>query len=387
MKSMHVAFGVEPLYGHVIPTLGMALELLRRGHRVSYTITNEFVGNISRLGAEPKIYLPLDIRTALLQQIRNEDGSVHFAKLGSDSWAAHMRRQQARTEDSLAQWERLYREDRPDVILHDDCLDTAARSFADKYGIARIRHEPNRIPPSWLPKYQGDQLILVSVPRFFNDNLEQFDDRFRFVGFAPEGRLEFFGSRGQGFQPTSANEKMMLFAVTTGLLPQKEFCSTAIRAFAGGPWRVIMSIVATLDPIGRIDVDSLQPFPANFELNPHAANFEILEHASLFIGQGGQGSSCEAMYHGVPLLVVPASDGHAIVGKHVEELGLGICLDYSEVTPEKLRETAEFLSSDAAAEKRVKECRQSMRNDAAAATAADFIEQYFAGRRSSVRAG
>jgi hypothetical protein len=43
MAPQHIAFVLEQAYGHVMPTLGIALELIRRGHRVSYATTADFV--------------------------------------------------------------------------------------------------------------------------------------------------------------------------------------------------------------------------------------------------------------------------------------------------------------------------------------------------------
>ena len=59
MKQKHVAFIVESVYGHLVPTLGIAAELLRIGYRVSYAVKKQFEPRILDIGAEAMIYQPL----------------------------------------------------------------------------------------------------------------------------------------------------------------------------------------------------------------------------------------------------------------------------------------------------------------------------------------
>src|SRR5580658_387652 len=53
---MHVLFYMPPFYGHLNPTLAVAAELARRGHRVSFATTAEFASHAREAGAVPVIY-------------------------------------------------------------------------------------------------------------------------------------------------------------------------------------------------------------------------------------------------------------------------------------------------------------------------------------------
>jgi UDP:flavonoid glycosyltransferase YjiC (YdhE family) len=50
---MHIAFFAAPSPGHVYPTLGIVAELTRRGHRVSYSITERLQEAVVEAGAHP----------------------------------------------------------------------------------------------------------------------------------------------------------------------------------------------------------------------------------------------------------------------------------------------------------------------------------------------
>ncbi len=55
---MHVTFLVPPGHGHLNPTLGVAAELVERGHRVTYPVPATLTGAIEAVGAEPVLYDP-----------------------------------------------------------------------------------------------------------------------------------------------------------------------------------------------------------------------------------------------------------------------------------------------------------------------------------------
>src|SRR6266404_3076033 len=127
MKQRHIAFLLEQAYGHIIPTVGIALELMKRGHRVSYAVTCDFAPAVVRVGVRAIVFTPLETRQKLQTSIVAHD-IKGFEEL-----------RRARTEDSMAQLEALYHDDKPDLIIHDDCEDAAGRSLALKWGIGQIR--------------------------------------------------------------------------------------------------------------------------------------------------------------------------------------------------------------------------------------------------------
>ena len=222
-----------------------------------------------------------------------------------------------------------------------------------------------------LQGFNADDLVLVAVPRFFNEILADFDARFHFIGFIPEGRDLIF----EPWRPKNPREKPILVSSTTGMLPQIKFCELAVKAFANSPWNIVLSIAGAWDPISDLAPESLA-LPSEFEVTRSSSNFEILKSASLFVGQGGQGSTLEAIYHAVPSLLVSPSQFHDVAARRVAELGLGIRVSLADVSPKTLREAAASLMSDDAVSARLKRARNYMLDHNGAQAAANLIQKH-----------
>lgn len=358
----HIAFLMEPSYGHLVPTLGIAAELMRRGYRVTYAINDEFADRIVQSGAQAIIYRPKEGRLKVFREADRGDGTFDFNADGFMDFIAATKREL--NQDACAQLLQLYAGQRPDLIVHVTWLSPAAKALAAEWNIPRVVFFPALVdmePPD-------DDLILVSVPRFFQRNAETFASRFHFIGFTPDSRRGFF----KPWQPARAagSEKLILVSATTGLLPQVEFFRRAIRAFGNQPWRVVVSIGS------QVSASDLAPLPENVEINAGSSNLEILEHAHLFVGQGGQGSTLEALYCGVPPLLVPPAPAHNSITRRILELGLGAYLAVSEATPEDLRRSAALLLEDSSTLARVREAQKEMRKDDGPKQAATLIEEH-----------
>jgi UDP:flavonoid glycosyltransferase YjiC (YdhE family) len=154
-----------------------------------------------------------------------------------------------------------------------------------------------------------------------------------------------------------------------------------IEAFRSSSWEVILSLSASRDTFSALDPAVLPDCPENVHINQLSANFDVLADVDLFIGQGGQGGVLEAIYHGVPQIVVPASPYHHLVGRRVAELNLGACVPLSELSADCLIPLAARLLEDQSTRKRVRAARDAMRASRSAALAADILEGRMAGQR------
>jgi UDP:flavonoid glycosyltransferase YjiC (YdhE family) len=383
MKIMHVAFCLEQAYGHIVPTLGIGMELLRRGHRVSYAVTHSFARLTDRVGARAMVIDPLEIRSALIPAIAAK----------TDLWIGYDREQpglvqfyedltRQRTARSLEQLKSLYASDRPDVIIHDDCYDTAGRELAMSWEIAKIRHHSQFLDSQsqyYKPdEFNGDEIILMTVPEFFQPERQSLDARFRFVGFIPEGRTIAF----EKWAPPNGTSKPILISATTGMLPQKPFYELMIATYRNRPWNVVLSISGHHDLVSSMSTQDLSALPANFRLNTASSNFDVVENSCLFVGQGGQGAALEAIFFGVPQIVIPASDYHDSVGYRVRDLGLGYCIAPPQAFSASIVEQTEKLLTDHDTLERVQSAGDLMRRARGAGVAADIIERYVTGRIS-----
>ena len=51
------------------------------------------------------------------------------------------------------------------------------------------------------------------------------------------------------------------------------------------------------------------------------SQLEVLQHADVFVTHGGMNSSSEALYYGVPLVVIPVTGDQPFVAKRLTEVG------------------------------------------------------------------
>lgn len=104
---------------------------------------------------------------------------------------------------------------------------------------------------------------------------------------------------------------------------------------------MIISIGKTLkkEQLGKI--------PNNFYVYNFVPQIEVLKRTDLFITHGGMNSTSEAMYFGVPLIVVPQVANQPIVEKRIEDLELGRVINKNNISSNIIRNYAnEILNND-----------------------------------------
>lgn len=111
----------------------------------------------------------------------------------------------------------------------------------------------------------------------------------------------------------------------------------------------------------------------------------VVEQASLFIHHGGNNSFCEALYYGVPSLVLPYCwDGHDNAAR-AAETGVGRRLNRYDWSETDLTAAIEGLLGDQAMHKRLKANAVKMHKAAGVARAAEEIVRVLS--EASIRTG
>ncbi len=150
-----------------------------------------------------------------------------------------------------------------------------------------------------------------------------------------------------------------LGAMDTGLLTR------LIAAFADIPARFIVNVGGYFDSYDRV--------PDNVFLGDWFPQPSVVEQSDLFIHHGGNNSFCEALYHGVPSLVMSYCwDGHDNA-QRTEATGIGARVDRADWTPESLRETILSLLEDESMRARMKGISKEMQRTPGTEQAADAI--------------
>lgn len=93
-------------------------------------------------------------------------------------------------------------------------------------------------------------------------------------------------------------------------------------------------------------MDAYRKVPDNVLLGSWFPQPAVVERAALFIHHGGNNSFCEALYHGVPSLVMPYCwDGHDNA-RRAADTGVGRAMHRSDWTPSRLRAAVVELLAD-----------------------------------------
>lgn len=95
-----------------------------------------------------------------------------------------------------------------------------------------------------------------------------------------------------------------------------------------------------------VDIDKLSYAPDNFIIEQSFPQQQLLDYVDLFITHSGMNSVNEALFHGVPMILLPHHIEQKMVAKSVCELEAEILLDIKKITPDKLCQAANQLLID-----------------------------------------
>lgn len=211
------------------------------------------------------------------------------------------------------------------------------------------------------------ELNLVYTLREFQPCAEDFpDENYKFLGTSIYERNE----KCQFSMPDS--DKPLIY-ISLGTIANKavSFYKKCIAAFKNKNVTVIMSVGE------RINCNRLGKISDNILLYPYVPQLEVLHNADLFITHGGMNSISEALYFGVPMLVVPQMADQPANAKRVEELKLGQQLDKRSITPRLLRNTAYSIVNDREIRANVESMSEKLRFVNANQRGADAVVSYF----------
>jgi dTDP-L-oleandrosyltransferase len=383
--------------GHVYPSLGVAAELVKLGHRVTYLTTPEFAGAVEEAGARVAYYKSEfdDVHLPDMARAEDAEAQVHLIYLREN--AAILRAAEAACDD-----------DPPDLVVYDVFPFIAGRLLARRWGVPAVRLSPifaanehysifdslwrsaGYRHPAEVPRFTTAMTRLLSqygvstpirefwdeiegfnvsfIPRSFQIAAETFDERFAFVGPSfTEQRLRPTAS----WTPPADDAPVLLVSLGNMFNEHADFFSTCARAFADTPWHVVLAIGEFLDPA------ALGPLPPNVTAHSWIPFMEVLRRATVCMTHGTTGAIMESLYWGRPLAVVPHFAPEAAPSAaRVAEMGLGYHLDPGQINERTLAATVQRLADDEDVLRRVLRIRDEIHEAGGAPRAAREIEAY-----------
>lgn len=357
-----IVFFSIPAHGHTNPTLEVVRALTARGHRVWYYSYEPFRAQIEAAGGSfiPCEQFDAERRLSPGQAARvGRDVALSTRVLVDTTLAldeavcAEMARLQPDciVADSMAVWGRLAAQKLGVPFVSSTTTfafnkesarilkQSPAQAVSMVLGLPRIQKDVARLQAAGYPvrsildiiaNDENTHTIVYTSPQF-QPAAESFSDKFAFVGPSVRPAEQPFAKRRE------KQVYLSMGTVNNALLPLYKRC---LRAVAGSGWQVVLSVGQQVDPA------ALGPLPDGVEVYPRVDQIAVLQKADAFLTHCGMNSVSEALYCGVPLVLLPQTAEQGGVAARAEQLGAGLRLKKS--TPGAIRAALERVLADPA---------------------------------------
>ncbi|MEV0220938.1 macrolide family glycosyltransferase [Streptomyces sp. NPDC050704] len=385
-----IAFLNIGMHGHVNPTLPVVAELVRRGHSVTYYTSPAFRAEIEATGATVYVYpggeqsipdppTPLTLMEALarttlrlLPAVLTDLRRVRPDLIVHDSaclWGAVAARElQVPAASSFTTF--AFNRHVPSPTRGSWALLAAAtarprslRSYLRSRRQLRRRFDTRGLPLLDLGNIR-QPLNLVYTSREFQLAVDDFDHSYRFVGPSIGARPD-----DPSFPADRLHDPVLYASLGTVFNADPKLLRSFATALAPLGGAVVVST-------GQTDPDELGPLPANVLARRFVPQPEVLARAALFVTHGGMNSVNEAMYAGVPMLVVPQGADQPVVAGRVVELGAGLSIRTQDVDKRSVHALARRLLHDPRFQAAATTLKAAQHEAGGYRRAADELERY-----------
>jgi UDP:flavonoid glycosyltransferase YjiC (YdhE family) len=370
-------FVVPPLTGHINPTVAVGGELLARGHEVAW------VGHPatlrSHLPAGARILPALDdALEADIQQARQRwlelKGMAVLRFLWEEFLIPLAHAMIPGVQDAVSQFG-------PDVVVADQQA-LAGPVVARANGIPWVTSAstPAELvrPLQTMPKVEqwireqladlggsdvdirfSDRLVLVFTSRELV-GAHDFPDHYVFTGPALVHRPEST-EFPWGWLEAGRRRVLVSLGTLNGAAGQRFFGET-VKAVRGTDLQVVMVAPESFEA------------PANVLVRERVPQLALLGHVDAVVTHGGHNTVCEALAHGLPLVVAPIRDDQPVIAQQVAEAGAGIRLKYGRVRADGIRAALDEVLDDPGYAANARRVQKSFSAAGGVIAAADHLE-------------
>ena len=354
--------------GNVPPTLRIADELARRGHRIHVLGQRRLAGAIGAAGHGFRALESLDFWNSAVR--RSVPVAIdQVARLAAD------RALEREVRDAIG-------DARADVALV-DCLMASSTRAAHEAGAASavLFHTfleywlrgYRRGPVGMLARFRGadplaeweraDARLVAS-----DIALDPASSRTSRVAAASEwvGAIE----RGVAAAPDATRPALVVVSLSTTWFPgQTDAYQRIVDALGSLPVRGLVTL-------GGLETDRALRVPPNVEVRDAVPHAEVFPEATVVLCHGGHSTAMRALAHGIPLLLMPMHPmlDQPMVAASIEHAGAGIALPRT-ASAAHIAGALVSLLADAGMRERAGALGERLRSTDAASAAADALER------------
>jgi MGT family glycosyltransferase len=342
-------FVVPPMVGHVNPTVAVGRELISRGHDVVWTGPYEVVAEVL---PDDLPFRPMPLSADLTVSIRTRAPDRRGVNALRHLIAEFLL---PLAEDMLPGVEAAVADCAPDVMLIDQQA-LAGTAVAAVRGLpwatsatttATLLDQMELMPrlQEWADGLQRDFLVKAGVDEAVAETLDLrfsphlvlvfsteafvgrsgFPDHYRFVGPSIGARRDDIPFDWDWLDPSTPT-----VLVSLGTLNEHNggrFFTAAAQALASMDVQGVViappEIVSTEAP--------------NVLVVPRVPQLALMSHLDAVVSHAGHNTVCEALLHGVPLVVAPIRDDQPAIAEQVVAAGAGIRVKFRRATPTDLQ--------------------------------------------------
>jgi MGT family glycosyltransferase len=212
----------------------------------------------------------------------------------------------------------------------------------------------------------SERLVLVfSTEAFVGPG--DYPDHYAFVGPSIEARpddtpfdWDWLGAAGAAADPV-----VLVSLGTLNWHNGGRFFAAAAEALAGLAVRAI--VIAPPELVGNA--------PPNVLVTPRVPQLALMPHLDAVVSHGGHNTVCEALAHGLPLVVAPIRDDQPAIADQVVRAGAGVRVAFRRVGADELRGAIEVALTDDALRDGAARVQASFAAAGGPSVAADHLER------------
>ncbi|QWG70314.1 glycosyl transferase (plasmid) [Bacillus mycoides] len=392
-----------PGEGHINPTLAIVSELIQRGETVVAYCIEDYRKKIEATGAEFRAFENFLSQINIMERV-NEGGSP-LTMLSHMIEASERIVTQIVDETEGEKYNYLIYDNHFPVgriianILQLPSVSSCTTFAFNQYITFNDEQESRQIDENdplyqsclagmeqWKERYGMDcnslydimnhpgDITIVYTSKEYQPYSDVFDESYKFIGPSIATRKEIGSFPIEDLK----NKKVVFISMGTVFNEQPEFYEKCFEAFKGIDATVILVVGK------KININQFKDIPYNFKVYNYVPQLEVLKHTDVFVTHGGMNSSSEALYYGVPLVVVPVTGDQPLVAKRVAEVGAGIGLNRKELTPELLREAVKKVMDDATFKEKSRKVGETLRDAGGYKKAIEEIEKFVSNYQISI---